>query len=233
MLTVQHLRVAYGRTTAVYGLDLEVEPTEMVAIIGPNGAGKTSFVHGLFGVVPASGHVLFEGEQILGRPPETVSRRGMRLVPQGRRIFTGLTVTENLLVGASGRRDRSSVTRDVADAMERFPVLGRTATQPAGHLSGGEQQQLAIARAMMGRPRLLVLDEPSLGLAPLLFESVLNRLAELRDEGMTVLLVEQNAAQAIDFADRTVVLRGGRVVLAGTSRELREREDLTTTMLGF
>jgi branched-chain amino acid transport system ATP-binding protein len=213
MLTVADLSVHYGRIRAVRGVSLRVDAGEIVGLLGPNGAGKTSTLAAVAGALrPAAGTVTFEGAEVTGQSAERMVRHGVTMVPEGRRIFATLTVAENLFLGATARRDRGSVAGDVEDQLERFPVLRRYYRSPAGRLSGGEQQQLAIARALLARPRLLLLDEPSLGLAPLLVDLVFDTIARLREEGLTVLLVEQNASRAVELADRCYVLRGGGIV---------------------
>jgi len=232
-LRIRDLVVRYSGTTAVRGISLEVMPGEVVGLIGPNGAGKTSTLSAIFGLVPtASGSIELEGRSLLGLPPERIVRLGVALVPEGRQIFGSLTVRENLRLGATPRADRARVDADVRDALERFPVLDRFIDAPAGRLSGGEQQQLAIARALLSRPRLLLLDEPSLGLAPIIIDGVFDAIAELRAEGVTVLLVEQNAARTVEFADRTYLLRTGTIALSGTRDVLAGKVDLAHAYLG-
>jgi len=231
LLAIRGLRVDYGRVGAVRDLDLDVEAGEIVSLIGPNGAGKSSTLKAIFGVVRASGgSIAFEGRSLLGLAPEEIVRRGLALVPEARHIFQTLTVAENL---ALGRANGTPADRGLEDAvLDRFPVLRRFHDAPAAGLSGGEQQQLAIARALISRPRLLLLDEPSLGLAPLVVRDVFTSLAELRREGLTVLLVEQNATQAIALADRTYVLRTGTLVASGTRAQMQARDDLAELYLG-
>ena len=234
MLEIDELHVSYGRVPALKGISLVVEKGEIVALVGPNGAGKSTTLSTIFGLVrPDSGSISLEGKPLLGITPERIVRRGLALVPEGRHIFNTLTVGENLEMGATARKDRSAVRADIAALLERFPVLERYYKSPAGRLSGGEQQQLAIARALLSRPRLLLLDEPSLGLAPVVIDLVFDVLAELREEGVTILLVEQNAARAIELADRTYVLRTGQISLAGTRDELQDTADLETAYLGL
>jgi len=234
MLEIDELRVSYGRVPALKGISLTVEKGEIVALVGPNGAGKSTTLWTIFGLVrPDSGSISLEGKPLLGIPPERIVRLGLALVPEGRHIFNTLTVGENLEMGATARKDRAMVRADVAALLERFPVLERYYKSPAGRLSGGEQQQLAIARALLSRPRLLLLDEPSLGLAPVVIDLVFDVLAELREEGVTILLVEQNAARAVELADRTYVLRTGQISLAGTRDELQDTADLETAYLGL
>lgn len=217
LLVVDDLHVHYGQITAVRGVSFTVGDGELVGVVGANGAGKTTTVAAITGLVAAaSGTIEFDGTSLRGQPPEKIAGRGISLVPEGRRIFASLTVEENLRMGATARE-----SREVRDALEReferFPVLRRYAKTTAGNLSGGEQQQLAIARALMAAPRLLVLDEPSLGLAPQMVELVFDTLEALRAEGRTILLVEQNARQTVDLADRCLVFRQGVVAaeLAG------------------
>jgi branched-chain amino acid transport system ATP-binding protein len=211
LLTVESLHVRYGHITAVRGVSFTVGEGELVGVVGANGAGKTTTVGAITGLVrAAAGSIEFDGIQLVGRRSERIARDGISLVPEGRRIFASLTVEENLRIGATAR-----VAAEVQDALdrelERFPVLARYAKTTAGNLSGGEQQQLAIARALMAAPRLLVLDEPSLGLAPQMVELVFDTLEALRGEGRTILLVEQNARQTVDIADRCLVFRQGVV----------------------
>ena len=234
MLRIEDLHVSYGRVPALKGISLEVDAGEIVGLVGPNGAGKTTTLSTVFGLIkPDSGSILLEGRSLVGEAPERIVRLGLALVPEGRHIFNTLTVSENLAMGATARTDRADVRRDLAGLLERFPVLGRYYDSPAGRLSGGEQQQLAIARALLSRPRLLLLDEPSLGLAPVVIDLVFDVLAELREEGVTILLVEQNAARAVELADRSYVLRTGEVALAGSRDQLQDAEDLETAYLGL
>jgi branched-chain amino acid transport system ATP-binding protein len=233
MLTVENLMVRYGPIAAVRDVSLEVAEGEVVGIIGPNGAGKTTTLSAIFGLVrPARGNVTFEGETLVGLSPEAVVRRRIALVPEGRHIFGTLTVGENLMLGSTPRPDRRAFRTELDDIFARFPILQEYFDSPAGRLSGGEQQQLAIARALVSRPRLLLLDEPSLGLAPRVVDLVFQILGSLRDEGVTVLLVEQNAARTVEFADRTYVLRDGVVRHTGTREELVGRLDLAHAYLG-
>jgi branched-chain amino acid transport system ATP-binding protein len=233
MLDVRELTVRYGRITAVRGVSFSVDAGELVSIVGPNGAGKTSTLAAIMGSVPtASGEVRLDDTVISGSAPEAIVRRGVALVPEGRRIFGALTVAENLAMGASMRRSGREVQADMDEAMERFPGLRRYFRSAAGRLSGGEQQMLAIARALMSRPRVLLLDEPSLGLAPLVVEQVFESVVALRRDGVTVLLVEQNAHRAVELSDRTYVLRTGEVVASGTADELAGTIDLAALYLG-
>jgi branched-chain amino acid transport system ATP-binding protein len=233
MLAIDDLRVNYRRVPALHGISLHVDKGEAVALVGPNGAGKTTTLSAIFGLVPyAGGTIRFEGESLAGASPEQILRRGLALVPEGRHIFGTLTVAENLLLGTTARRDRDSAQVDLARTLERFPALKVYYSSSAGNLSGGEQQQLAIGRALLSRPRLLLLDEPSLGLAPVVIDVVFDALEELRNEGVTILLVEQNAARAVEFADRAYILRTGRVAHSGTRDEILRMENLETAYLG-
>lgn len=234
MLRVDELRVNYGRVPALQGISLEVNEGEIVGLVGPNGAGKTTTLATLFGLIqPAAGSIAFEGRELRGQPPERIVRLGIGLVPEGRQIFGTLTVAENLELGATIRRDKPTIRTDTEAVLSRFPALERYYHSPAGRLSGGEQQQLAIARALLSRPRLLLLDEPSLGLAPLMIDLVFDALAQLRAEGTTVLLVEQNAARTVELADRSYVLRTGQVALSGSRDDLLARADFESTYLGL
>lgn len=212
LLLISNLWVRYGRAPAVQGVTFSVEEGELVGIVGPNGAGKTSTVSALFGLVPSEGCILFQGKPIQGMRTDLIARLGVALVPEGRDVFATLTVRENLRMGASARPD-IDVAAGIQEQFDLFPILGKYAETTAGNLSGGEQQQLAIARALMSKPRLLVLDEPSLGLAPRMVELVFDTLEILRNDGRAILLVEQNARQTIDLADRTYLFSGGKVAM--------------------
>jgi branched-chain amino acid transport system ATP-binding protein len=226
VLRVDRLSVHYGRIRAVRDLSLTVAEGELVGLLGPNGAGKSSTLAAIAGALaPAAGTVTLAGADVTGQPAERMVRRGVALVPEGRRIFATLTVAENLALGATVRRgDTARVRADVEEQLERFPVLRRYAGTAAGKLSGGEQQQLAIARALLARPRLLLMDEPSLGLAPVLVDVVFDTIERLRADGLTILLVEQNAARAVAVADRCYVLRSGRLVAEAARGELHPDE---------
>jgi branched-chain amino acid transport system ATP-binding protein len=233
MLEVRDLQVSYGPIAALRGVSLDVQPGEVVGLIGPNGAGKSTLLSAVTGQVsPKAGSIRFEGDELVGRGPERIVRQGIALVPEGREIFGSLSVAENLAIGATIRRDKE-VQADLDEYLERFPVLRRYYHSSAAKLSGGEQQQLAIVRALMTRPKLLLLDEPSLGLAPLVVDLVFEVLAGLRESGVTVLLVEQNAARTIEFADRTYVLRNGSIVASGRSEELATTTDVAELYLGI
>jgi branched-chain amino acid transport system ATP-binding protein len=234
MLELDRIDVRYGRLAAVQNVSLRVGEGEFVGVIGPNGAGKSSTLHAVAGLVRvSSGTVSFEGRVLNSLAPENVVRLGIGLVPEGRHILASLTVAENLDVGMTAARDRRDARKREQRLLERFPVLGKYYRSSAGTLSGGEQQQLAIARALVAGPRLLLLDEPSLGLAPLIVDQVFDTLQELRAEGVTVLLVEQNATRTVEVADRTYVLRTGQIVLEGSRADYQRRTDLAATYLGF
>ncbi len=220
LLRLEGLTVDYGPVRAVHGLDLTVAAGELVALLGPNGAGKSSTIGAITGLVPCSGKVIFDGADITRMPAEMRVERGIAASPEGRRVFANLSVAENLRLGAATRKDSTAMRADMARYLELFPVLAERYDQPAGTLSGGEQQMLAIARALMSRPKLLLLDEPSLGLAPLIVARIFDFIGRLKAEGMTVLLVEQNAAQAMRFADRVYVLATGQTSYAGPASEL-------------
>jgi branched-chain amino acid transport system ATP-binding protein len=229
MLELRDVRVSYGRIEVVHGVDLSVGRGEAVGMIGPNGAGKSSILRSICGLVsPSSGKTKFEDRVLTGMAPEQIARLGLALVPEGRHIFKTLTVAENLRLAARGDDGDEAWER----TLERFPILGERAGQRADRLSGGEQQQLAIARALLGRPKLLILDEPSLGLAPRMIDVIYELLGELREEGVTMLLVEQNAARTIDFCDRCLVLSTGRVRAQGSRAELQRNPDVLRAYLG-
>ena len=233
LLVVDGLTVAYGAVVAFRDVSLEVARGEIVATLGPNGAGKTTLLRTLAGALkPQRGSVAFDDSALTGLVPEAVVRRGVALVPEGRHVFPTLTVAENLTVGGIARTDREELRADMDRWLSRFPILGERAHQLAGTLSGGEQQQLAIARALMSRPRMLLLDEPSLGLAPIFVDRIFELIQELRSEGVTVLLVEQNVHRALEIADRAYVLSVGRVVASGSADQLVEGE-LERSYLGI
>ncbi len=233
MLSVSGLTVSYGAVLALRGVSLEVGRGELVALLGPNGAGKTSTLGALMGLCRAGGAVCLDGEALLGRAPEKIVRLGMTLVPEGRRVFGGLTVEENLRLGGAVQRDEAARRRQYAEVYALFPVLEERSGQLAGSLSGGEQQQLAIARALMSGPRLLLLDEPSLGLAPKVVDTIFGLIDRLRASGLTILLVEQNVDRSLEIADRGYVLVGGEIVLAGTAGELLQSQDVQRAYLGL
>jgi branched-chain amino acid transport system ATP-binding protein len=222
LLIVSGLVVRYGAVMAVGGVDLTVGDGEIVSIVGPNGAGKTSLVSAIAGIVaPAEGSITFAGRALGGVALEDVVAQGIALVPEGRHIFASLTVTENLMLGATIRRDAEAVQADIEQYFAMFPILGQRRRQSAGQLSGGEQQQLAIARAMLSRPRFIMLDEPSLGLAPTVVDQVYALLNAIREQGITILLVEQNAERVFGLCDRVYVMSGGEFGLSGSATEIK------------
>jgi branched-chain amino acid transport system ATP-binding protein len=226
MLEIENLHVSYGRIAAVRGISLETPPGTIVALIGPNGAGKSTTLAAIVGLrPPREGSIKLEGRSIVGLPPEEIVRLGVALVPENRRIFTNLTVAENLQLGTTIHTDRDGIAADMEKIFTRFPVLQRLQGTRGGHLSGGEQQQLAIARALLCRPKLLLLDEPSLGLAPKLVELVFETIAELREEGVTILLAEQFVAKTLALADTVYALNRGIVFASGTPDEVRASID--------
>ncbi len=235
LLTVRELRVAYGKVQAVHGVSLDVPQGSIVTVIGPNGAGKTTLLAALMGLLPCHGEVRWSGRELADVPTEARVALGLALVPERRELFGGLTVHDNLRLGAfqrSRRRD-PGVAGDLADVYRRFPRLAERRGQFAATLSGGERQMLAIGRALMGRPRLLMLDEPSLGLAPRIVRDILAIVAELRQGGVAVLLVEQNARAALKIADRGCVLETGELVLEGNAAELTRDPRVVESYLGL
>ncbi|WP_245841299.1 ABC transporter ATP-binding protein [Paraburkholderia ribeironis] len=232
MLIVKGLESGYGRIQALKGLDLAVGEGELVALIGANGAGKTTFLRTLSGIQPlTAGQITFAGEDISRLRADLRARAGICHSPEGRQVFAPLTIEDNLRLGAYGRPSRSN-PQELGRIYEMFPILHEKRYLPAGTLSGGQQQMLAIGRALMGAPRLLLLDEPSMGLAPLLVEEVFNVIRTLKQQGMTILLVEQNAYAALGIADRAYVLETGNIVLSGTGAQLRQDETVRAAYLG-
>jgi branched-chain amino acid transport system ATP-binding protein len=222
LLEVSGLVVRYGAVTAVRGVNLRVNEGHIVSIVGPNGAGKTSLVSAIAGIVtPAAGSIVFAGKSLAGIVLEDAVARGLALVPEGRHIFSSLTVLENLLLGATVRTDANNVAADIDGSFAMFPILSQRRRQPAGQLSGGEQQQLAIARALLSRPRLLMLDEPSLGLAPIVVDQVYALLKSVHEQGVTILLIEQNAERVFAVSDQVYVMSSGEFVLGGTAAEIK------------
>lgn len=232
MLEVEDLNVSYGHVHAVKGIDLHVDKGEMVAVVGANGAGKTSLLNALLGVVPSTGTVRFDGQPLGKLKPHQRVKRGLVLVPEGRGILRSLSVHENLLMGAYPNRRGGGIDAMIDSIYDRFPSLRNRANVAAGYLSGGEQQMLAVGRALAAGPSVLVLDEPSLGLAPKLIQSTLDSLSALRDDGLTVLLVEQNVRQALKRADRAYVLTTGSVTAAGPAGELLDNSRVQEAFLG-
>jgi branched-chain amino acid transport system ATP-binding protein len=233
MLRLDDVHVAYGEIPALKGVGLEVKQGEIVALLGNNGAGKTTTLRTISGLlVPTRGALTLEGHPLAGVPPHAVVRRGIAHVPEGRRIFNRLTVRENLTMGAYTRSDTAVIAGDLERVLALFPRLNERLTQVAGTLSGGEQQMLAIGRALMARPRLLLLDEPSMGLAPVLVEQIFDTVRDINRQGTTILLVEQNAAMALAVAQRGYVIETGAIVLSGTAAELADNPEVRRAYLG-
>jgi len=235
LLKLSDVSVHYGRIAAVQHLSLEVNRGELIGLVGHNGAGKSTTLWTITGVLrPSAGKIEFDGRSIAGLSPDAILRLGIALVPENRRIFARLTVGENLRIGTSGRKDRKQAETDIKKMVEPVGALPEFFGRGGSTLSGGEQQQLAIARALLARPKLLLLDEPTLGLAPLLVDRVFEILQQLKEEGVTTLLVEQNAARTIEVADRTYVMRsGGRIAFHGTQEELAKVGDFETAYIGM
>jgi len=233
MLKVDNIHASYGAVRALHGISVEVEEGQVVALLGVNGAGKSTTLKCITGVLrPTSGTVTFLGEDITGRTPESLVKRGISLVPEGREIFGSLTVEENLRLGAFTSYQRDRYKADLKEMFELFPILEERLHQAGGLLSGGEQQMLAIARALMAHPRLLMLDEPSLGLAPAMTDQVFELISQLRGRGLTILLVEQNAERALQVVDRAYLLTNGLVEASGTTEEIKRQVDITSSYLG-
>lgn len=233
LLNIEGLQVRYGVIEAVKSLDLRIAEGERVTLIGANGAGKTSSLKALTGLLPATrGQIHFAGRPVLGLAPHELLGLGIAMVPEGRGIFARMTVRENLLAGAFLRRDRARVEQEIRQLFEHFPRLEERLQQSAGLLSGGEQQMLALARALLSRPRLLVLDEPSMGLAPIMVEKLFQVIDDVCRQGMTLLLVEQNARLALQVTDRAYVMDTGRIGLSGASRELLDDPEVRAAYLG-
>jgi branched-chain amino acid transport system ATP-binding protein len=233
MLTLENVSVNYGAIEALKGVSMRVEKGEVVTLIGANGAGKSTTLRTITGLLePSDGHILFEGEDIGGKPTHKLVARGISMAPEGRGVFANLTVRENLQMGAYLQRNRSRIASDMKHIFEMFPRLKERESQKAGTLSGGEQQMLAIGRALMSRPRLLLLDEPSLGLAPLVVHTIFEAIEEIRSQGTTILLVEQNAHAALGHSDRAYVLETGQIVMEGPSKELAADPGIKEAYLG-
>ncbi len=234
MLDVSDLHASYGQIRALRGVTISAEEGKLTCILGPNGAGKTTLMFTIAGVLrPRQGSVRLGGDELAGRPPSAIVGRGVSLVPENRLVFPDMSVHENLVAGAYLRlSDRAAVDGDIEAMMTRFPRLKERASQLAGTLSGGEQQMLAVARALMARPRILLMDEPSLGLAPLIVEEIFEVIGELRAEGRTILLVEQNAHMALKHADKFYLLEQGQVTFEGTPGELEQDEVIRRAYLG-
>ncbi|MEU2514106.1 ABC transporter ATP-binding protein [Streptomyces syringium] len=233
LLEVDNLRVAYGKIEAVKGISFTVEAGQIVTLIGTNGAGKTTTLRTLSGLLkPLTGTIRFDGTPLNGVPAHQIVARGLAHSPEGRHIFPRLTIAENLQLGAFLRKDTAEITHDIQRVYELFPILGERAKQAAGTLSGGEQQMLAMGRALMSRPKLLMLDEPSMGLSPIMMQKIMQTITELKASGTTILLVEQNAQAALSLADQGHVMEIGRIVLSGTGADLLHDESVRKAYLG-
>ncbi len=233
MLKVDNINVFYGAIHAIKGISIDVSDKEIVTLIGSNGAGKSTTLRTISGLMkPKTGTIKFEDRDITGVSAHKIVGMGLCQVPEGRHVFSNMTVMENLQLGAYLRKDKAGISQDLEDVFKKFPRLLERKTQVAGTLSGGEQQMLAMGRALMSRPRLLLLDEPSMGLAPLLVKEIFNIIKEINESGTTILLVEQNAKMALDIADKAYVLETGRITLAGTAKELQNSEAVQKAYLG-
>jgi branched-chain amino acid transport system ATP-binding protein len=233
VLTLQDVRVFYGAIQAVKGISLEVRERELVTIVGANGAGKTTTLRTISGIYrPTTGSITFEGKNLAALPSHEIVALGISQAPEGRQIFGSLSVRDNLMLGATRRADRAGIAQELDYLVSLFPVLGERMNQSGGTLSGGEQQMLAIARALMAKPRLLLLDEPSLGLAPMLVNRIFAVISRLKETGVTILLVEQNARKALEIADRAYVMETGRIILAGDARDLAANPEIEKAYLG-
>ena len=233
MLKVDNIDVYYGAIHAIKGISIEVPKGEIVTLVGSNGAGKSTTLRTISGLMkPKNGTILFEDKNIVGVPAHKIVGMGLCQVPEGRHVFANMSVMENLELGAYLRNDKDGIARDLEDVFKKFPRLLERKDQISGTLSGGEQQMLAMGRALMSRPRLLLLDEPSMGLAPLLVKEIFNIIKEINESGTTVLLVEQNANMALSIADKSYVLETGRIALAGTAQELASSEAVRKAYLG-
>ena len=233
LLEVKDLQVYYGVIQALKGINFEVNEGEIVTLIGANGAGKTTTMQSIIGLIPSrGGSVIFDGKDITKTPCHKIVHLGMAQVPKGRRVFQELTVYENLLMGGFSQKDKSAIKQDIESIYERFPRLAERRSQIAGTLSGGEQQMLAMGRAMMSHPKLLLLDEPSMGLSPILVDQVFEIIKDFRKDGTTVLLVEQNAGKSLAISDRAYVLELGEIVLSGTGAELAASDEVKKAYLG-
>ena len=233
MLVLENIYAGYGSIIALRGVSLTIQEGEMVGIVGVNGAGKSTLLKVISGLLkPKQGSAFFRDQSILGLPPEAIVFKGIALVPEGRRIFPSLTVKENLRIGAATRRDAAGIQQDIDEMCDLFPVLGERLYQFGGTLSGGEQQQLAIARALMSRPKLLMLDEPSLGLAPILVDTMFSLVNRLHGRGVTILLVEQNVRRTLAIVDRAYLMNTGAIQFSGMPDELLRQTDIESTYLG-
>jgi branched-chain amino acid transport system ATP-binding protein len=233
MLSLQNVSVSYGPIQAVRNVNIEITAGEVVTLLGPNGAGKSSLLRAIMGMHPlSSGEIILNGQTLNGMATEKIVRCGLTLTPEGRQVFAGLTVYENLKLGGASRADRHEVKDSYTMVFDLFPILSDRRNQQAGTLSGGEQQQLAIARSLMSKPKLLMLDEPSLGLAPVIVDQIFELIARLRDGGLTILLVEQNAELSLQIADRGYVFASGEIEMSGSSQELRSTSKIMAAYLG-
>ena len=233
MLEVKDLQVYYGMIQAIKGISFEVNQGEVIALIGANGAGKTTTLHTVTGLIsPKSGQVLFEGKDITKTPAHKIVSMGMAHVPEGRRVFAELSVYENLRMGAYTRKDKAEIEETLKSVYKRFPRLRERKNQVAGTLSGGEQQMLAMGRALMSKPRIILMDEPSMGLSPIMVNEIFDIIRAVSESGTTVLLVEQNAKKALSIADRAYVLETGKIVLSGDAKELLEDDSIKKAYLG-
>lgn len=233
MLEVKDLQVYYGVIQALKGISFEVNQGEVIALIGANGAGKTTTLQTLTGIIPSkAGKISFEGKDITKTPAHKIVEMGMAHVPEGRRVFADMTVYENLLMGAYTRKDKNEISQSLENVYKRFPRLKERKNQRAGTLSGGEQQMLAMGRALMSKPRIILMDEPSMGLSPILVNEIFDIIKEVSAGGTTVLLVEQNAKKALSIADRGYVLETGRIVLEGKAQELLNNKSVQSAYLG-
>ena len=235
LLAVDDITVSYGRLTALRGVTLKIDEGEVLFVTGPNGAGKSTLLNAIAGVVPAgSGSIMIDGAKVTGTSPEDIAQRGFSLVPEGRNVFGALTIEENLKVGTGMRRDRKKIADDLESVYEEFPMLAERRHTPAGMLSGGQQQMLVIGRALMAAPRIMAIDEPSLGLAPKIIDQVYEILVRLRKQRkLTLLIVEQSSTRAMMTGGRMVLIRGGRIVLEGAATDLVKDDRLKQAYFGF
>ena len=233
LLEVQDIQVYYGMIQALKGVSFSVNEGEVIALIGANGAGKTTTLHTVTGLLRAkSGHIIYDGQDITKVPPHKIVTMGMAHVPEGRRVFANMTVLQNLKMGAFTRSDKNEIDATIEKVYKRFPRLKERQNQTAGTLSGGEQQMLAIGRGMMARPKLMMFDEPSLGLAPVIVQQVFEVIKELNKEGLSIMLIEQNAQKALSISDHAYIMQTGRVVMHGTGKELLADENMVSAYLG-
>jgi branched-chain amino acid transport system ATP-binding protein len=234
MLTIKDLRAYYGQVQALHGLDLSLNEGSVTTLLGANGAGKTTTLRAICNMLRSTGNIAFEGKSLTGMSTENIVRLGIAHVPQGRGTFTNMTVEENLQLGAISRGDKQQIKDDIGRMYAHFPVLEKRHTQQAGTLSGGEQQMLAVARALMLRPRLMLLDEPSFGLAPLIVRDLFGILGKInREDKVTILVVEQNAQLALELAEKAFVIETGRIVMSGSAKEIANNEDIRKSYLGY